>query len=312
VKQNVDFTKYLNERVDEYKENYAPGKYTDATEMSVGTIRALLSDSESGGKNITPEYLLDYWKKEYEANKTKNGFGRQGHGKIRHYYEGKKPLDEIKKENGEAKYPGNGPVIRVAPIGFMGYELFKYSIANADATHPHNKARLGSFLVAKALELIVIRGKKVDKSKIFEYLLVKYRKLIKEHPEIVDEETEKLMEAVDLLGDYHAGLKDEDYVLLCGPQPIPGLGITGMPCDVMRTAVTAFYLIKYYTDPYDLLKSAVLIGGDTGSLATTCLGIVIAKDGLASFPEWIIDGLEDRSMLRELSVLYKDFVMNWQ
>eukprot|EP01089_Gocevia_fonbrunei_P010543 TRINITY_DN23474_c0_g1_i1.p1 TRINITY_DN23474_c0_g1~~TRINITY_DN23474_c0_g1_i1.p1 ORF type:complete len:487 (-),score=55.59 TRINITY_DN23474_c0_g1_i1:13-1473(-) len=305
IKENVDFTKYFNERKGEWAVNFSPGKYTDATEMTIGTVKALLQDP----KVIDKDSLPVIWKGEYERNQKRYGFSRAGHGAIQKFFDGELSLEELRHTNAQKGNPGNGPVIRSLPIGFLGYELFNYSLANTDATHPHSRARMAAYLVAKAAEYVIIKQNH-DRANLIDYLLTKLGTVRSELGN--DVEFEKLLIAVNNMGDYHNGISTEDYVVLCGPQPVPGLAINGLPCDAMRTTLTAVYLLKYYRDVFDLLKWSIWIGGDTGSLATVTLGIAVPRDGVDGLPKFLLEGLEDREELVALSNKFKEFVVSWQ
>lgn len=76
----------------------------------------------------------------------------------------------------------------------------------------------------------------------------------------------------------------------------------------MRTAGCALYILKHYRGPFDTLKGAIRIGGDVGSLAAICMGIVGTRYGLDDLPGWLFDVLEDKEKLIGLAIDYQAFI----
>ena len=79
--------------------------------------------------------------------------------------------------------------------------------------------------------------------------------------------------------------------------------------DAMRTAGCALYLLKHYQgSPFGILKDAVWIGGDVGSLAAICLGIAGAAYGLVDIPSWLIEPLEDHDVILKLADEFESYI----
>ena len=137
IGENVDFTEFVNRRTGRHGKNYEPGFYSDDTEHSIGVLRALTDP-----RDFSVELLLDLWKSEYETDKNKKGFPRQGHGSIKDWYEGHTTIEEIRDSQRGRDDPGNAPPMRAVPLGFANPErIEEYAIINADATHPHPKGQ---------------------------------------------------------------------------------------------------------------------------------------------------------------------------
>jgi ADP-ribosylglycohydrolase len=302
IRENVDFTAYVNKREGPWAVGYTPGKYTDDTEMTVGLMKALIETGDKYGE-LTKDTLLSFWLREYNEGKEKFGYGRQGHGSIQRYFEGNSSIEDIRSFQREKEYPGNAPPMRAIPLGFLPNEfMFKLAIINADATHPHPKAQAASLLVARATRyLVLMNGKPSD---IIQYCKKDIAQL--------DQETEKYLEAVDELPDSNENeLNEHEFEILCGPQPIlhpHGHTIYGIGADSMRTAGCVLYVLKHHKSPFATLKAAIRIGGDVDSVASICLGIVAAKFGLDDIPQWLIDSVENKDGLEQLADQFERFV----
>lgn len=289
IKNNVDFTKFINRRTGKHGLNYEPGFYSDDTEHSIGVLKALTPP-----RMFTIDKLLDLWRQEYETDLAKKGFPRQGHGSIKGWYEGKVPIEVVQDSQRERVNPGNAPPMRAVPLGFApARDMDKYAIINADATHPHPKARAASILVARACEYIVVDELNQD------YVINYCKRFIKEP------ETIKLLEEADCLPQPEF-LDDTGYEILCGPQPIPflkskGTTLYGLPCDSMRTAVSSLYILKHSRDAFSGLKDSIRFGGDVDSIAAICTGILAGRYGLDSLPKFMLLQTEGIDRMRTLS-----------
>jgi ADP-ribosylglycohydrolase len=289
--ENVDFTRYMSARIGIYAENYEPGFYTDDTEHSIGVLKALMHK-----EIFSEELLLRLWKEEYENDKKAKGFPRQGHGSIKQWYEGNISIESLRESQRKREYPGNAPAMRGIPIGFAPHDKINpYAFINANATHPHPKAQAASILIARAAEYMIVKEGKQDE-------VIPYCSFF-----IEDKETIRLLNKIQRLPCRNR-LNEKDLELLCGPQPIPyytekGKELYGMPCDAMRTAAAALYIIKNVKDPFEGLKRAIRLGGDVDSVAAITTGILAGRYGLDSIPKNIIqktEGLEKLEALGEL------------
>ncbi|KAL6080381.1 ADPribosylglycohydrolase superfamily protein [Balamuthia mandrillaris] len=330
ILENVDFSRYLNERKGSWGEGFSAGMWTDDTEMTIGTMKAMMEC-----EILNSEILLTYWLNEYKLSEYRNGVPRQGHGGIRNFFTGGCTIEELRQQNREKEYPGNAPPMRAIPLAFIQDDpqrQFHYALLNADATHPHPKARVASYLIVKAAEYMII--KREEPRGIIDYCLASCG------VEKIDEETYDYLREVNQLEDYHVleersrnrerrrrermeKRKDRDeedyeedeeeecgidYELLCGPQPIPTYNINGVGPDSMRTAGCVLYILKFYRSPMDTLRIAIQMGGDVDSLASICLGIVGGRYGLTGLPSWMFDQLEAKDELIALAKRFEEFV----
>eukprot|EP00401_Gymnodinium_catenatum_P080264 CAMPEP_0117596608 /NCGR_PEP_ID=MMETSP0784-20121206/74406_1 /TAXON_ID=39447 /ORGANISM="" /LENGTH=144 /DNA_ID=CAMNT_0005398907 /DNA_START=1 /DNA_END=431 /DNA_ORIENTATION=+ len=141
-------------------------------------------------------------------------------------------------------YPGNAPPMRALPLAFLPDDLMlRYSMANAESTHPHPKA-----LVVASLRGLDAAG----------------------DTDGADEETLRYLERVDALPPPRRlpceppFLAADALETLCGPQPIWRTAaeggtrprrVTGLEADAMRTAGCVLWLLKHHVagQPLDTL-----------------------------------------------------------
>ncbi len=295
IRENVDFTRFVNQRTGKHGRNYESGFYSDDTEHSIGVLKALMDPRE-----FSVELLLDLWKSEYETDKAEKGFPRQGHGSIKDWYEGRKPIEAIQDSQRDRDDPGNAPPMRAVPLGFANPERINdYAIINADATHPHPKARAASILIARATEYLVINGGK-------QHDIIDYCQRF-----IDEEDTLRLLEEANRLVPPEE-LSDAGYEVLCGPQPIPffasrGNDLYGLPCASMRTGVSSLYVVKHSPDAFTGLKHAINLGGDVDSVAAICTGILAGKHGLGSLPSFMKENVEGREKFEALATRFEQY-----
>jgi len=303
MRENLDFTKYVDARSEKqpiWKERFKTGMYTDDTEQTIGTIKAMMEHNQ-----LTEDILLEYWKKEYDDFKEKHGYGRPGHGSIEKYYEGEWSIDQVKKFQAAKQMPGNAPTMRAIPLSFIvdDHKRHLYAVVNANASHPHVKARASSVIIVEGSKYI-FEGN--DPRGIIKHCM----KYVKD----IDEETYVHLEKIDCLDDYHALLvgntDNVSWELLCGPPlSYPEEGLLGLPCDAMRTAGYVLYVIKFYRgSALDILKHSIWVGGDVDSVASICLGIIGGRYGLGDIPLFMFEQLEGREYIKGLAEQFEQYV----
>jgi len=300
MREHIDFTQYVDARSatqPKWKERYKPGMYTDDTEQTIGTVKALMEQP-----HLSEEILVQYWKKEYDDFKKIHNYGRAGHGSIEKYYEGQCSIQDVKLFQAQREMPGNAPTMRAIPLAFVTPTEKRYSYANisADASHPHIKARASSQIIVEASRYI-FEGN--DPIGIIKHCM----ELVKD----LDKETFMYLAKIDKLGDYHTTQSDneETWGLLCGPPLEKPKGLLGLPCDAMRTAGAVVYLIKFYEgSAFDILKYSIWVGGDVDSLASICLGIIGGHYGLNDLPSFLFQQLEGKAYIEEIAEKFQEFV----
>jgi ADP-ribosylglycohydrolase len=289
IRQNVDFTRFVNARhkieiSDDRKalfvENYNPWDYTDDTEMTIGLIKALMENEP-----FTEDLLVRKWREEYEDGIRYKGYGRNGHGSMRWYYDGEKTIEEIRCFQRDRPNPGNAPAMRSVPLGLLPDHLIdEYAAINARATHPNEIAIISSQLVAHAANYLLVQ--EGSPTELIQYCCKRVS---------LNQEYKVYLAAVERLPVY-SQLTETDFIILCGPQPIvpPYFlpGIKGVPSDSKFTAGCVLYILKQSVDAMDALKKSVFLGGDVDSVASITTGIMAGVMGLGSLPDFMLSGVE--------------------
>lgn len=302
IRENVDFTSFVSarnqipvreEKKEVFIKNYNDWDYTDDTEMTVGMIKALISQEP-----FTEDLLVRSWKEEYKKGEAEKGYGRNGHGSMSWYYSGEKTIEEIRDFQRNRNNPGNAPAMRAVPLGLISESLInEYASINAKATHPNINAIISSQCIARAAEYIL--KKNGDRNSIIDYCKSKVD---------LNKEYEEYLNQVDLLGDYH-DLKDDDFTILCGSQPIEAPyflpGIKGVPSDSKYTTGSVLYVLKNSINAIDALQKSIPLGGDVDSVASITTGIMAGLCGLESIPKFMLDQVEGTNYLIEIAEAFE-------
>jgi len=277
-----------------HKVNNVRGMYSDDCEMTVAVMNALTKAVDV--KEVSEAHLMEAWTDEWNlaaqrAPPAEPQGERAGHGSIKAFFNGTVTLEALKASQAEREDPGNAPPMRALPLAFLAPEdCERLCAVNADATHPHPKARAASFLVAMAARYLIVE--KGPQDLVLEVCLKRLRDSSLSH--LV---TEEYLEAVQQLPNYHrfgrhlCDMPKEVHEVLCGPQPNPQLShclggadgsdaVHGVGSDAMRTAGVVLYLLRFHRGPRDVLLTSVHIGGDVDSVAALCLAVVAGLEGL--------------------------------
>lgn len=298
IRNNIDFTRFVNHRssiavpenkLEAFTKNYTPWDYTDDTEMTIGVINAIIS-----GKEFSESLLIDKWKEEYDCGIALKGYGRNGHGSMAWFYNGKQTIEQIREFQKNRPNPGNAPAMRSIPLGLVSENLInKYAAINANATHPHVHAIISSQCIARATFFLLV--KKGDASDLIRYCL--------ENVDF-DQTFYNYLTAIDTLP-FYDDLSDHDFEILCGRQPIEPpyflAGINGMPSDSMYTAGCGLYVLKNSKGTMDGLKKAIYLGGDVDSIASIVTAILSGLYGIHSLPTYMIENVEGYDYLSKIA-----------
>ena len=305
IRQNIDFTRFINvrhnikvprEKLIYFTENYHAWDYTDDTEMTIGLIKALISN-----KTLTEDLLVEYWHQEYKDGEKKKGFGRNGHGSMSWFYAGNMSIEEVRSFQRPRPNPGNAPAMRAVPLGFIKENFInEYAAINANATHPNYKAVQSSQIIARASEFLL--SKKGNEEDVILYCLDKIN---------LDVDYTYYLKLVNQLPDYES-LKNKHFKILLGNQPIEAPyfleGIKGLPSDSKYTAGAVLYILKWSTDAFDALKKSIYLGGDVDSVASITTGIKAAKYGIKSLPKFMLENVEGKSYLEQIAKAFNQFL----
>ena len=305
IRKNVDFTKFVNarhtiqvpaEKQTLFTENYHAWDYTDDTEMTIGTIKALMSN-----KPFTEALLVQKWKEEYDKGIGEKGYGRNGHGSMSWYYSGEMTIDQVRDFQRPRPNPGNAPAMRAVPLGFIPEHLInEYAAINAKATHPNINAIISSQCIARAAEFILIKNGKPGE--VISYC---------QQTVLLNEEYQSYLNQVEKLPVYEK-MNAATFEILCGHQPIEEPyflpGIKGVPSDSKYTTGCVLYVLKHSQTAMDALRKSVHLGGDVDSVASITTAIFAGRMGLKSIPKFMIENVEGKRYLEEIGIAFAEWV----
>ncbi len=260
-------TKDLNTaRYNKYPFNsgHEAGHYTDDTQMAIAVAKTLYS-MHFDAPNLANSFL-----EEYKANRVV-GYSKdmlsllQTSDSPENFLRRAKPSEQ------------NGAVMRVVPIGVLQdiEKVKEYSIINAQVSHNTGSAIASSVAVALASHYFF--NNLGQPSEIFDFCLGNMKNM----KEFDRESLEYLIEVSKM-----DGLKPE---ILFGQEHQN----YGVPTHGLKTAGAVLYILAQYSDnPMEALKQAVLLGGDTDTTASICLGIIYSRmpKGLNQF---LFDNLQN-------------------
>ena len=305
IREKVDFTKFINarhkiqvpkEKQELFTKNYRSWDYTDDTEMTIGTIKALMSN-----KPFTEELLVQKWQEEYKKGIREKGFGRNGHGSMSWYYSGEMSIDQIRDFQRHRPNPGNAPAMRAVPFGLIPEHLInEYAAINAKATHPNINAIISSQCIARATEFFLVKNGKPNE------LITYCQKTV-----ALNEEYKTYLNQVATLPVYEK-MNSDTFKILCGPQPIQEpyflSGIKGVPSDSKYTTGSVLYILNQSQNPMDALRKSVNLGGDVDSVASITIAIMAGRTGLNSIPKFMLERVEGKKYLEGIGTAFEEWI----
>lgn len=120
---------------------------------------------------------------------------------------------------------------------------------------------------------------------------------LNESPDPVERAVQKAMAEDELLG---GKIKNALNLEKDGMETETALLKIGNDVSVYQTLPIAFFLIKRYTHPPDLLTVSANTGGNTDTIALICGAYLGAAKGMDALPEDLVKGLEDRDRIELL------------
>jgi ADP-ribosylglycohydrolase len=120
---------------------------------------------------------------------------------------------------------------------------------------------------------------------------------INESPEPVERAMQKALAEDEVLG---AKIRNALALEKDGMDTETALLKIGNDVSVFQTLPIAFFLIKRYTHPPDLLTVSANTGGNTDTIALLCGAYLGASKGMDALPEDLLRGLEDRDRIELL------------
>ncbi|MAT72697.1 MAG: hypothetical protein CMJ58_24725 [Planctomycetaceae bacterium] len=243
--------------------NPPPGElwYTDDTQMAIGVARTL---SVCGA--IEEKYLCRQFASNYDPNRGYGGGARAVIEAMRHGHDHKYLAADY--------FPGgsfgNGAAMRVAPVGLLFRDdhdgVWEQARLSALPTHVHPLGIEGAQIVALAVAM-ASSVDQLDRGVFFENLASRCASL-----------------------EYSGPLGRARRL-----EHVRDLGLFGNGIEATASAVTAIAAFGLTPDSYEeTIGNAILLGGDTDTIAAMAGAISGAYLGVRAIPSHLLGKLEDR------------------
>lgn len=240
--------------------------YTDDTQMMIGVAETLVQVGQ-----IDEERLYRSFVANYDPNR---GYGRGARAVLEAQEYGRDP-----REVSERMFPGgsygNGAAMRVAPIGLLFRDdhdmLWEQARLSSLTTHTHPLGIEGAQIVALAVAL-ASKMKTFDRDAFIESILARVA-----------------------TADYRDKLTS---VLVT--RSLDQLAMLGNRIEAVHSAPTAIACFAMFPDSYEqAVGTAVLLGGDTDTIAAMAGAIAGAFLGSDAIPAHLLDILENDTKGRD-------------
>ena len=264
------------------------GEYTDDTQMSIGVIHALMKHQ---GRTPDVNAFADAFADAYNEN-PRSGYSEFLQQALDDAHNG---ADLRARINATASIK-NGAAMRAVPIGALPDKAQVIRVASANAQVTHNNPRGIASSVAVALAAHYFFYGLGDPDGVFEYCI---------------NEIEPICGRSACHFRNISMLDSACMRLLCGDKEywptekgIPGCG--------MRTVGAVLFLINRYPDSAArVMAEAILLGGDTDSVAAIATGIIAGRVGIDDMPSHLLEGIENgshgRTYLTNLGSSFADY-----
>jgi ADP-ribosyl-[dinitrogen reductase] hydrolase len=260
INSEFEFSKYKKHPNPDFQ--HIAGRYTDDTQMSIAVAETLLYS-----KQFDSLSLANHFVKAFRRDNT-IGYSKRIHKALTESLSGKDFLERVGSDS-----KGNGAAMRAMPIGLADdlETAVHYAVVNAETTHNTPEGIASSVFISLASHYLI---RNPDKAKdLIDFV----------HPHIqrIHQGSADHLYAVSKIDSL-----DED--LIFGPER----SNKGVPGDATKTIGAVLYIIsKYADDPREGLRNAVLLGGDTDSVASMSLGLMAINQGLDTLPSWMMKDL---------------------
>jgi len=261
--------RYINRQVLFESPPRGPLHYTDDTQMAIGVAEALLQDREFVEATLCKAFVANY--------QPYRGYGRGARAVLGAMEDGKSYKAVAENHFPGGSY-GNGAAMRVAPVGmFFHRELdraWEQARLSAMPTHVHPLGVEGAQLLATAVALC-LQTDKLGRQTFFAELLSRC--------------TSDIFRAkLDLASRIE---RPSDLLQL-------GNGIEAT--ESVATAIACFVLTP--NDYYEVISSAIYLGGDTDTIAAMAGALSGAYLGVDAIPPHLIALLEESPKGRDYIV----------
>jgi ADP-ribosylglycohydrolase/adenine/guanine phosphoribosyltransferase-like PRPP-binding protein len=253
-----EYQKYPNR-----KSAHIAGHYTDDTQMSIAVAELLFSSANFNFENLAA-YIYKSFQRDRRVGYSKASKDAMESHSIDEY------LSRVNKQSNR-----NGAITRSVPIGVLKNpdKVIDYAVINSKFDHDTPSSIASAVCIALASHYFYHTSGEPEQ------FLDYYEEKISDF----DKETADYLRNV-------AEMETLDEDLLFGEE----CKFFGVPVNAKKTSGAVLYIIsKFHDDPLEILKEAVLLGGDTDTVASTCLGITATRTGLDRLPEFFMRDLED-------------------
>lgn len=269
VKRIFDPTKYTKNPL---FEDHIPGTYTDDTQMSIA-----VAESISSGKEFTTQTLANNFVLAFKRD-VRPGYSKYSFQALQASNSGEEFLAKVTKSSEK-----NGACMRAIPIGVIQDidKVIDLCVVNAETTHHSPSAIASSVTIGLASHYFFHNMGEVKSALDFclQHLSAN------SFDEASIEHLNKILQ-----------MEEIDFEILLGKQ----YASFGVPPHGMKTAGVVLYLIsKLNKEPFETLKEAVLLGGDTDTTASITLGILCSRFEVEDMPDFLLEGLENGAYGRE-------------
>lgn len=250
----------------------SPWYYTDDTQMAMGVAEALIADQQIVEETLCAAFVANYT--------PSRGYGRGARMVLDAMREGQDYTHWTNELFPGGSY-GNGAAMRVAPIGLLFHnrldDAWEQARLSALPTHVHPLGIEGAQLIALAVA-ISQRSQQIDATRFLDELARRCQTSV----------FRDKLEAAK-----HVQDRDD----------LRGLGNGIAAQDSVVTAIACYLL---WPDSYEqVLANAILLGGDTDTIAAMAGAISGAHLGIGAIPahlqECLEDGYKGRRYLTEIA-----------
>jgi ADP-ribosylglycohydrolase len=273
-------------------EGYPRGQYTDDTQLSVATVRAILKAGQVDATEVARS-IARLWK-------TSSVIGPGGAcTRAAHQFLKRHDWTTCGAPVGQA---GNGTAMRAAVVGLFftrqADRLAEATAAVSRITHQDPRSVAGGVAVAKAAQLLAAGHAATPDSFCDEVAIAMrpfepdFAALVRELPRLLAADSEKVVSEIAWSG----MLKPEFDEPIITPFVIP-------------TVLAVFWCVLRYPDSWEgAVVRAIRLGGDVDTLGAIVGALLGAKLGLSAIPRHLVEGVQDSESLRGLALRYHGLV----
>ncbi len=266
---------YLKSLIDQPELNV--GKYTDDTQMMKGLLESLINNNGLDCGDLAQTFVNNF-----DMNR---GYGIGTIKVLAKIRQGINRNNAAKSSFGGQGSLGNGAAMRVSPIGLLYHsnldKIAEYAKKSAMITHTHELGIEGAILQALSVGIMVPQTSlKIDINHFFSKLTpFTYVSSLKSKLAII-----------------------ESY-LVSPPSNIDIVTNLGNKITALESVPTAIYifLANYKSGFKTIIRNAILLGGDTDTIACMAGAIAGAYFGVDNIPENLIQSIEEKDTFISLS-----------